>query len=211
MLKLILLALSLTIKSSDAGVSFIRWGRTVCPTGSQRLYKGYMAGRNFNQNGSGGNYLCVHDNPKFLGGAAGLIGSGGAGILRGVELELFAQYGNTLFKNDNVPDGTLHNQDLLCALCYVADATDQVMIPGRPDCGGIGYDLMYYGYLASQNQYPDRQTGEYICLDEKPEGRAGGAGDDNNAVIYPVEVQCGSLPCNPFVNGMELTCAVCTH
>jgi hypothetical protein len=212
MSKLALLTLWLIIESSDAGTSFIRWGRTVCPVGSQKLYKGYMAGKNYNKAGSGGNYLCAHENPKFLGGAPGFIGNGVAGILTGVEFQLHGEYGNTLFKNDNIPGGgALYNQDLPCVRCYVADATDQMMIPGRPDCGSSGYDLMYYGYLASMDEWSDRQPSDYICLDEKPEGRAGGSGDENNAFIYPVEVQCGSLPCNPYVDGMEVTCAVCTY
>ena len=39
---------------------------------------------------------------------------------------------------------------------------------------------------------------------------AGGQDNKNGALFYPVEAVCGSLPCPRYVNGWELTCAVCT-
>ena len=35
-------------------------------------------------------------------------------------------------------------------------------------------------------------------------------GSKNGALLYLVEGVCGTLPCLPYVNGRELTCAVCT-
>jgi hypothetical protein len=209
MLKLILLALSLIIEPSDAGTSFIRWGRTVCPTGSRLLFKGYMAGKDINKTGSGGNILCAHEDPRFVRGVPGRA-LGYSGALRGFELHLEAAHAN-LFSNQNVPDGNLIGQDLPCVVCYVAEATDKLVITGRPDCGTTGYNLMYSGFLTSEAEWEGRQAGEYVCLDESPEGRVGGSAADTNAVLYPVEVRCGSLPCNPYIDGMEVTCAVCMH
>jgi hypothetical protein len=210
MLKLALLTLWLVIESSDAGVSFVRWGRTVCPTGSHRLYKGYMTGKHVGKPGSGANFLCAHEDPKFVRGVPGRAPAGYAGLLSGVEIHVNPLY-NSLFSVENLPGGVLTTQDMPCARCYVAESTDLMMVPGRPDCGSSGYDLMYSGFLISQASYDGRQGSEYVCLDEKPEGRAGGSGNENNAVIYPVEVECGSLPCNPYVDGLEVTCAVCTY
>ena len=37
------------------------------------------------------------------------------------------------------------------------------------------------------------------------------SGANSQALLYPVEGQCGSLRCAPYVNNRELTCAVCSQ
>jgi len=60
------------------------------------------------------------------------------------------------------------------------------------------------GYHSHKKEY------EYICVDEDAEYVPGTQANKDGALLYPVEGVCGSLPCNPYVNGRELTCAVCT-
>lgn len=200
------LIIILSFNFSDAGVSFTRWGRTVCPTGSQVLYKGYMAGPYTNAGGGGGNFLCVHETPKFLRPIPGdQLGS----RIFGTEFDI-GDAVNGLFKTDNASGGKLGNQDMVCVLCYVSDSFDKMMIPGRTDCGDTGYDLMYFGFLVAELNV-DRKRSEYICLDEAPEGRPGGEGNNDHSIIYPVDVVCGSLPCDKYINNYEMTCALCTY
>ena len=58
--------------------------------------------------------------------------------------------------------------------------------------------------------YDAEQRTQYMCIDEAPEVRDGTGTDTNGALLYVIEGHCGSLPCDPYVSGRELTCAVCT-
>lgn len=205
---LVALALLSCADFSDAGVTYVRWGRTVCPTGAHLLYKGYMVGPHYAGKGSSGNHLCAPETPTFERGTAGY--QDWAGQMFGVEFEENAPF-KGLFLKDNLPNGVLHNQDMVCAVCYVADSTTSVVIPARKDCMGTGFDLQYKGYLVSEANWGDRSRSDVLCMDEVPEGRVGGTGDDNQSVVYPVQFGCGSLPCNPYVDNMEIACAVCTY
>jgi len=206
MLRAVLLSILLAVSVTDAGVSYIRWGRTVCPTGSMVLYKGVMSGPLFNVGGSGANYMCLHEKPQF---PKSVAGRQGVGMIFGVEFEMFDSL-KSIFSTENIPGGVLHNQDIPCVRCYVEGSSDLMVVPARHDCGGSGYDLMYKGFLVSEAQ-TTRNRMEYVCLDEAPEGVAGGQGNIDQSLIYPVEIGCGSLPCNPFVDGLEAACAVCTY
>ena len=55
------------------GVNYIRWGRTTCPDteGIQLLYSGVAAGTFYSQKGGGSEYLCLPNQPEFLGVTAG--------------------------------------------------------------------------------------------------------------------------------------------
>jgi hypothetical protein len=164
-----------------------------------------MTGAYFNDGGNGANYLCMPEEPKFVRPTPGR--QAWTSYIVGMELE------NPLpgtFLSDNVAGGSLYNQDLLCAVCYVSDSSTQIMIPGRPDCHATGFDLQYQGFLVAEAASA-RKRGEYVCVDEAPEGRPGGSGNDDNGVVYTVQVGCGSLPCNPYVDGYEVPCAVCTY
>lgn len=203
----IALAVILTQHKTDAGTAFTRWGRSVCPTGTVTLYKGYMAGPHFNAGGSGSNFLCITQNPKFVRPKAGHQNNGG--YIAGVEFDITPQF-DGLFSAENIPDGKIVENDMVCVVCYVEGSYSTMVLPGRQDCENSGYDLMYKGFMVSQWNVA-RGRGEYVCLDEAPEGRVGGTANNDQSMIYPVQVGCGSLPCNPFVEGYELPCAVCTY
>jgi len=84
------------------------------------------------------------------------------------------------------------------------------MIPARTQCPD-GWTTEYAGYVVSELPYipQDRKRSSYICWDEAPEAAAGETNQDQS-VIYPVEVHCGSLPCSLYPDGRELTCIVCS-
>jgi len=200
------LALLMYCGLSDASVSYVRWGRSVCPTGVHKLYSGYMVGDHVLGRGNGANFLCAPEQPQFVRPVAG---SQSVGYLWGAEFEVPGM--ETLFLHDNVGGAPLQDQDALCVRCYVPDATDVMMIPGRVDCYNTGYDLQYKGFLVAEANWPDRQPHEYVCMDEAPEGRVGGNGSSQQGLLYTVQWSCGSLPCSPYIEGNEATCAVCTY
>jgi len=208
MLPVVVLSLLLAASVTDAGVSFIRWGRTVCPSGSTSLYKGYMAGSHHLEGGSGANYLCMNEKPQFPNAIPGRQGA--SATITGVEFEINNPAYNGLFSMENIPGGVLTYQDVPCVRCYVEGSYDLMMMPGRQDCASSGYDLMYKGYLMAEAA-TTRGRAEFVCMDGAPEGIVGGQGRNSQSLIYPVEVGCGSLPCNPYVDGLEASCAICTY
>lgn len=58
-------------------------------------------------------------------------------------------------------------------------------------------------------QHPDQGASNYACMDANPEKKGSNVNHEGR-LFYPVESVCGSLPCPPYVNNRELTCAVCT-
>lgn len=82
------------------------------------------------------------------------------------------------------------------------------MIPGRNECLP-GMHLEYQGYLMA-GHHGHASASEFICVDEAPESTEAGFRDENGKILYVVEAVCGSLPCPEYVEGRELTCAVCT-
>jgi len=82
------------------------------------------------------------------------------------------------------------------------------MIPARTQCPD-GWTTEYAGYLVSDHITAPRHRTSYVCWDEAPEIAVGGS-SLNQAVIYPVEILCGSLPCSMYPTGRELPCIVCS-
>jgi len=105
------LALLLCIGFSDAGVSYVRWGRSVCPPGVHKLFSGYMVGHHRAGQGNGADYECAVDKPAFVRGQAGHQDY--SGVMTGVEFWISDAFKN-LFLSDNVPGGNLRFQDMVC-------------------------------------------------------------------------------------------------
>ena len=171
------------------------------------LFKGHAAGPRYDQGGSGSNFLCLHEEPQwktYIDGSHSLMGS-----IYGVEYELSKSgYGNNVFSESNNGGRRLGNNPAPCAVCYVQGRSTILMIPARIQCPD-GWVTEYAGYLVSQNGFSSRRRSSYICWDEAPEITAGNT-SQNQAVIYPVEVHCGSLPCSSYISGRELACVVCS-
>ena len=164
---------------------------------------GYTAGPHYSGGGSGSNFLCLHEDPQwttYITGGQPYIGS-----IFGVEYELF----NTghPFSESNNGGNPLLNKPAPCAVCYVGGRSTVLMVPARTQCPD-GWTMEYAGYVISdRNTHPRRSN--YICWDKAPEVAVGGTAQ-NQAVIFPVKVECGSLPCSVYINGRELTCVVCS-
>ena len=123
-----------------------------------------------------------------------------ASFIYGVEYEMWG----------NVPSSSLpiHENDVPCAVCYVAERETVLMIPGKYTCPQ-NWVREYYGYLMTERYNHARSTFE--CVDVAPETVAGGQANQNGALFYLVEPRCGSLPCPPYDEQKEMTCAVCTR
>ena len=124
-----------------------------------------------------------------------------SGYVYGTEYEV-SQYNGDPFKK------SLHDHDAPCVVCFVKSRGSMLMMPARNDCPS-GWTEEYHGYLMTE-YYGHKSSQDFICVDKDPEYVSGSGANKNGALLYPVQGQCGSLPCGPYVAGRELTCAVCT-
>ncbi|XP_020625853.1 uncharacterized protein LOC110063227 isoform X2 [Orbicella faveolata] len=183
-------------ESGKSGVKYVRWGRTTCPSGAETVYKGIIGGESYGHQGGGANYLCLPLNPKY---GKYKDGHQNAGYVYGAEYQV--AYGFNPFKN-------IHDYEAVCAVCFTKTRGSMLMMPARNDCPS-GWTEEYHGYLMTE-YYKHNNQRDFICVDEDAEYVPGTKANKDGALLYPVEGVCGSLPCKPYVNGRELTCAVCT-
>ncbi|XP_060569478.1 uncharacterized protein LOC132727894 isoform X2 [Ruditapes philippinarum] len=183
------------------GSSYVRWGRTTCPTDNELNYKGYAAGSNWVAVGGAGNFLCLTEEPQW--GSYDESRTSGAKVY-GAEYE-FSDYhadgGSKFFKKN------LNDQDAPCSVCRTPRSA-VTMIPGRHDCFP-GWTKEYSGYLVAGSEVHKSPT-EYICLDSDAEMLSNGGRSNDGRVIYIAEAVCGTLRCPPYIQGRELTCVVCS-
>ncbi|XP_031564259.1 uncharacterized protein LOC116299687 isoform X1 [Actinia tenebrosa] len=163
-----------------------------CLTCLQRSYRGERYGHS----GGGANYVCLPETPKY-----GRYKNGyqNTALMYGTEYEVsrFNQFTRNL-----------HNHDAPCAVCYVTTRSTKMMIPATYACPS-GWTREYNGYLMSE-RYKHSHSSNFICVDQNAEAVPGTIANREGALLYPVEGVCGSLPCLPYVDGRELTCAVCS-
>lgn len=159
---------------------------------------GRVASAHYTHKGGGVNYLCATEQPKFLKFQNGFQG---ASAIYGTEYEL--NIFSTKFFGKQ-----LHDHDAPCSVCYVQTRNAKLMIPGTYECPA-GWTREYYGYLMSSHFNHNHPT-DYVCVDHQAEPVPGSHVNRNGALLYSVEAQCGSLPCPPYTQSKELTCAVCT-
>ena len=167
---------------------------------------GYAAGPRQDVGGGGSNFLCLPEVPQwrsYVDRHQGYTGS-----IYGVEYELVNTGADrqNVFSEDNA-GGPLNNKPAPCAVCYIAGRSTVLMVPARTQCPD-GWATEYAGYMVSEALGYKRSN--YICWDEAPEVAVGGTDDQHQAVICPVEVECGSLPCSVYISGRELACVVCS-
>ncbi|XP_078690912.1 uncharacterized protein LOC144921601 [Branchiostoma floridae x Branchiostoma belcheri] len=180
------------------GAVYTRWGRTTCPSGATTVYSGVAGGTRYTETGGGTNYQCLPNDPQW------------GQYINGDQRYNANMYGAEYQVYYNAPFGStsLHNHDVPCAVCYVPTRGSKLMIPARNTCYS-GWTREYHGYLMAElNSHAGSK--EYVCVDEQPEAVPGGQENNDEALFYPVEARCGSLPCPPYVEGRELTCVVCT-
>jgi len=176
------------------GNTYIRWGRTTCPseTGARVLYDGYAGGSYYWHRGGGSNTLCLPRDPELV----NIVG-GARSYVHGAEYQTTST-DHTLAQ--------LHDQEVPCVVCYTPH-TNIVMIPAKNTCYP-GWILEYSGFLMTEHYAHHRR--DYVCMDGEAESLDDSYGNQEGALFYFVEGTCGSLPCGPYIEGYELTCAVCS-
>ena len=154
--------------------------------------------------GGGSNYLCLPMDPEWGEHDDDDIFED-RGIIYGAEYE-----GNFPFSMENVAEGSnaIFDHNVPCAVCQSRVRSTVLMVPAKKSCHD-GWTLEYHGYLVSAHHAHAGRT-EYGCMDRAPEADPAGYIDQNGVLFYDVEGACGSLPCPPYVNGREITCAVCS-
>ena len=159
---------------------------------------GIMGGEWYNHPGGGTNYLCLPHNPKYDKYKEGIQGQA---FMYG------AEYDNRQYNGDPF-QRNIHNHEALCVVCFVKSRGSMLMMPARNDCPS-GWTEEYHGYLMTEN-HALKHPRDFVCVDGDPEYVPGTIANLDGATLYAVEGRCGSLPCLPYVDGRELTCAVCT-
>jgi len=177
-------------------VTYTRWGRTSCGAGAQPVYTGYAATAHYAHSGSGHNTLCLTDSPTW---GDHNDGNQQGALIYGMEYETSGFGLSTL--------AGLQNYDARCTVCLRTPATVSVMVPGTQVCPS-GLTLEYAGYLMATHY--TQGSGEFVCVDQAPES-AGSPVSNDGGLWYPTEAECGSLPCLPYIQDREVTCAVCTR
>jgi len=174
------------------------------------LLKGDAAGPRYNTGGSGSNFLCLPHDPNWKNF---IPGQQSTGQISGIEYELHNPgfiHHNNIFSESNNDGKPLAENPAPCAACYVGGRSTVLMIPAKAQCPD-GWTTEYAGYLVSEysSEAGARGRSSYVCWDEAPEV-AFSRTHMNHALIYPVEIFCGTLPCSLYPTGRELICVVCS-
>ncbi len=177
-----------------SAVTYTRWGRTSCPGGATLVHQGRVGGGHYTHSGGGGNLLCLSASPTWDDFSA--TNNNGA-LMYGTQYQTTGGGLASL--------AALNGFAVPCAVCLRESARVTLMIPGTQTCP-LGWTLEYAGYLMSSHYTQVRS--EFICVDRQPEG-VGTSTAAAGALLYPTEAECGTLPCGPYVQDRELTCAVC--
>ena len=182
--------------AGSGGVTYVRWGRTVCPQGTSTVYTGVVVGSAYDAKGGPSDHLCLSDKPQYK--ARDNVTNAG-------------QFSRVWVGNsgDTSPVISQYANNLPCALCHTTTKSTSFMLPGRYTCP-LGWNTEYSGYLMSDwtdNQREGRSN--TICVDQA--GEATGTRRVTTAAwIFLTKVYCAREECPPFVNNKPLTCAVCS-
>ena len=182
---------------SSGGVTYIRWGRTGCPSeaGTELVYEGIAAGTYYSHKGGSSTYLCLPKEPVYSNYEHGVQGYSN---LYGVE-----------YRRPNAINPDLLNHNVPCAVCYAKRST-VLMVPARNSCPS-SWILEYAGYIMTQaSKWNVHYRTSYVCVDENAEPIPGSQSSSNQAALHPVEATCTGIPCDPYDTEKEITCAVCT-
>ncbi|XP_070546028.1 uncharacterized protein [Ptychodera flava] len=158
-----------------------------------------MAGSRHSHAGNGYNYLCLPGVPTYDSGR----------VQPGVQADRGYLH-HTQYYTPSGPFEDKRFQDVPCAVCLDESHNNVLLYPARNDCPG-GWDVEYHGYLMSPRYSTDRVM-QHVCVDIEGRVMPGTSTDVAGQHLYPVEVICSngnSIPCLPYVDGYELTCAVC--
>ena len=184
--------------AGSSGVTYIRWGRTVCPQGTSLVYTGVAAGTKDVTKGGTSDTLCLAGNPQYKSGDAS---SSRVAQLSGVR--------NEVTGSPAPPLQNRHGTYLPCALCYTTTKSTSFMLPGRYACPS-GWSMEYSGYIMTEWTTGNRGgRKDTICVDQDAEA-ASTKGSGHPALLYLMQATCIGLNCPPFNSQKPLTCAVCS-
>ena len=183
----------------NGGAVYVRWGHDQCPSTAQLVYSGIAGGPHYTHAGGGSNLQCLPLDPKFPIPISGL--QQWRALMYGAEYETLT-YSNSYLHGRQ-------NTDVPCAVCHVSNRTAVYKVPATYTCP-TGWTREYYGYLMSSHHGSDRHRTQYTCMDIAFKSVSGSSTVRNGLLFYFVEGRCGSLPCPPYNNSGELSCAVCT-
>ena len=165
---------------------------------------GRVAGSQSTHQGEGGaNYICLPLNPEY--NKPVTQGYHSRASLFGVEYghveDLFARMGQ---------GPRISYLGVPCAVCRAEKRGSLMMIPARNVCPTRQWTREYQGYLMTGSSNGTRQ--EYICVDNDATGVnvLHSKNHSGKALLTSVLGKCGVLPCPPYEQDRELTCAVCT-
>ena len=178
----------------SVGTVYTRWGHDECPSSASLVYSGRAGGSRHDEKGGGANPQCLPLNPTYLS-----INSGKDNVftatIHGGEYQMHRQIGRGSHQS-NVP----------CAVCY-ANRSAHFMVPAQHSCPN-SWTTEYFGYLMASRH--DLHRTHYTCVDRSFKAVPNSSANEDGFLFYTVEPRCGSLPCPPYDETKELTCAVCT-
>ena len=182
----------------NGGTVYVRWGHDKCPSTAQLVYSGRAGGPYWSHGGGGSNPQCLPLDPNFL---RPISGSQARSYMYGAEYQTHTD------SNSHVHGR--NNHDVPCAVCHISSRTAVYMVPAKYTCPS-GWTREYYGYMMSSYHARDRGRIRYTCMDIAFKSVVGSSPDTEGLLFYFVEGVCGALPCPPYQNAKELSCAVCT-
>ena len=158
-----------------------------------------MGGVGRAQPGGGANPQCLPMDPNYLTAISG--GQCWRATIYGAEYETVTDSKSHIHGRQDF--------DIPCAVCYTSNHSAVYMVPAKYTCPS-GWTRQYYGYLMAEANDGTRHHTQYSCVDTEFKSVNGMSVDKNGLLLYFVEERCGSLPCPPYDNTRELSCAVCT-
>ena len=184
----------------SSGVVYIRWGRTTCPNGADRVYYGRAAGSQYYTKGGTSDFLCLPETPQYRNYYSSVSH---IPELYGVEYDL--DNGRTSLLRQ------VYEANMPCVLCSVSTRSKMIMIPARYQCPS-DWNIEYSGYLMSEAEHtnhPGRKA--TICVDAAAKPVPGSGASTDPAPVFFMRAVCNGLPCPPYEANKLLTCAVCTQ
>jgi len=107
---------------------------------------------------------------------------------------------NKLQKQETMQKTDEENSYELCAVCYSNRYSTVLMLPGSHICAS-GWTTAYQGLLVANDE------ASYLCMDGVLKPQESRARTANNYCY--VTTSCDALPCPPYKEKSNLTCAVC--
>ena len=179
------------------GAVYVRWGRTICPSGQETelVYYGTAGGSHYTHSGGAANIICMPSDPNHLQYHNGQQG-------------YTYVYGVRIVGSSRQPLSISYNYYLPCAVCFVPTRDTILTIPAKVSCPSK-WTSEYYGYLSAAH-YSHNGRLMYECIDSNPERITYTA--SSSAYLYHVEPACGNgVSCPPYDSSKELTCVVCSR